>query len=183
MTARLVAGLFVAIILTQPAAAAPGDRQQSTTGEATAQIIEPLAVHSLADLDFGGIAIRAGGGGSVTIDPASDSASYSGVDPIACGSGPCTPHAARFAVEGFAHRSYRVTLPGETLAQPARGAGPALVVDRIASASANLAGASARGLLDSAGNDTLAVGGRLIVPAQTPPGRYVAQLQVVVSYD
>ena len=62
---------------------------------------------------FGGIAIRAGGGGSVTIDPANDSASYIGVDPIDCGSGPCTPHAARFAVEGFAHRSYRVTLPGE----------------------------------------------------------------------
>ena len=173
---------ILATAVAQPALATPGS-EQSAMGVAVAEIVAPLAVSPIDDLDFGGIALQSNSAGSVTLDPASGSASYDGVSQISCGSGTCAPHLALFAIKGIAGRNYRVVLPDSAQANPVEGNGASLTVNAINSSSVNLPGTSNRGLLDDNGDDRLKVGGRLDVPAGTVPGHYVAQLTLVVSYD
>lgn len=178
----LAAILAATMAMAQPALAAPGGTQ-SAMGVAVAEIVAPLTVSPIDDLDFGGIALQSSGAGSVTLDPASGLASYDGVSQISCGTGTCAPHLALFAIKGIAGRNYRVVLPDNATASPVENNGTPLAVNAINSSSANLPGTSNRGLLDDNGDDRLMVGGRLDVPAGTAPGHYVAQLTLVVSYD
>jgi len=181
-SAMVIMAAASALIAPQAALATPG-LEQSATGVATAEIVAPLTVRAIADLDFGGIALRSSESGSVVLDPDSGSASYSGVDQISCNGSPCAPQLAEFAVKGMAGRNYRVVLPDAAQANPVEGSGSALQVNELNSASLNLPGTRNRGLLDAKGNDLLKVGGKLQVPAGTAPGHYVARLDLVVSYD
>ena len=175
---------FVALaLLAAPAPARAEGSADSAHGQASATIVAPLAITPLADLDFGGVALASGSaGGAVTIAADGSAPDYAGVGPVACAS-TCTPRRARFRVRGEAGRHYRLSLPESVAAQPADGPGPALPVTRLAGASRNLPGDPQRGRLDGAGEDELAVGGTLTIPAGTPPGRYVAQVPVRVTYE
>lgn len=177
-----MAGIAALFVMPHQATAGPGT-EQTATGIAVAEIVAPLTVTAIADLDFGGLALQSSNSGSIALDPASGAASYSGVRQISCDGSPCSPQPARFAIKGIAGRNYRVVLPDSAVANPIEGNGAGLLVSAISSASANLPGSTDRGLLDPDGNDLLQVGGRLDVPAGTTPGHYVAQLHVVVSYD
>ena len=57
-----------------------------------------------------------------------------------------------------------------------------LLVDAITIRSASRPDSGATGQLDAAGQDTFALGGRLIVPADLPPARIVARITVIVAY-
>ena len=173
--------VLACVLLGTAAIAQPGE--QTATGVASAEIVSPLTIASIADLEFGGIAISGAGEGSLTIDPASGAPSYVGLVQIGCSSGPCTPHPAQFRVNGVERRSYRVTLPDQTDAIAADGSGNSLQVHSLTSDSRNLPGVQGYGMLDDSGADELNVGGTLSVPASTPPGRYVARVLVVVNYD
>lgn len=176
------AAIAGALAMSQSAMAAPG-QEQSATGIAVAEIVTPLRVTSITDLDFGGIALQSTGAGSVTVDPAGDAPEYNGVRQISCGGSSCPPQPAQFGIKGMGGRNYRVVLPETALANPVAGNATALQVIALHSASVNLPGSSNRGLLDASGDDLIKVGGTLEVPAGTAPGRYVAQLLLVVSYD
>ncbi|TNE61603.1 MAG: DUF4402 domain-containing protein [Sphingomonadales bacterium] len=178
-TALPLLGAVMAIPV--PAMAAPGEA--STTGVATAQIVEPISVVAVSDLQFGGIAAAAGTGGSVEIDPVSGTVTYLGVSGSVCSAANCDPAPALFDVRGVADRQYHVSLPASAIAYAETGSGAGLQVVELQSSSGNLPGIDQRGLLDGDGQDSLTVGGRLIVPPATPPGRYSAQVPVVVSYN
>ncbi len=181
-TLCLAAALAAWLAAAQPALAGPG-QEQSATGVAVAEIVAPLTVTAITDLDFGGVALQTGNSGSMTLDPVSGSASYIGVGPIACGEAACMPQPAQFEINGIAGRQYRIVLPESAVANLVGGGGSPLQVSAITSASANLPGGIDRGLLGGDGNDLLTVGGTLDIPSGTAPGHYAAQITLVVSYD
>lgn len=164
-----------------PAIAAPGEA--SATGVATAQIVEPISVIAVSDLQFGGIAVAAGTSGSVEIDPVSGSVTYLGISGSSCSAADCDPAPALFDVRGVPDRQYQVLLPSSATAYSKGGGGAALQVEDLQSSSGNMPDVDQRGLLDGDGIDTLRVGGTLIVPSDTPSGRYAAEIAVVVSYN
>ena len=178
----LAAALAAWIAAAQPALAGPG-QDQTATGVAVAEIVAPLTVTAMTDLDFGGVALQAGNAGSVTLDPVSGSAGYIGVGPIACGETACVPQPAQFEINGIAGRQYRIDLPESAVANPVATGSASLQVNALISASANLPGATSRGMLGADGKDLLKVGGTLNIPSTTTPGHYVAQITLVVSYD
>lgn len=176
----MVLVLEAALLSAAPVSAAP----QTAQGETRAEIVEPLAVTTVNDLEFGGIAVPAGVGGSVNVDAASGEASYGGAAGFVClGGSACGTRAATFAVNGEAGRGYIVTLPASARAFPVTGSGPGLIVDQLTSSSRNQPDAVLSGRLDTSGDDVLRVGGTLQIPAGTPAGSYHAEVQIVVSYD
>lgn len=170
------------MLWTAPVHAAP--QGASATGDTRAEIVEPLAITTINDLEFGGIAVPATLGGSVTVDAASSNASYGGAAEYVClQSSSCGTRAATFAITGEAGRGYIVTLPASAFALPVSGSGPSLLVDQLASSSRNQPGTASGGRLDASGTDLLRVGGSLQIPAGTPSGSYRAEITIVVSYD
>lgn len=171
-----------------PAWAASGN-SSAATGMASATIVQPIAVTTTADLDFGTVASDSTG--LVDILPSQAAALYSGGAREACDSGACpATHAASFTVSGEAGRSYTITAPQSLSIVPIPVASaahidavpPALLVDAITVRSASRPDSGATGQLDAAGQDTFAIGGRLIVPADLPAARIVARITVIVAY-
>ncbi len=151
---------------------------------ATAEVIAPLKLEAVEPLEFGTVAVAAGGSGSITIDPANSSALYAGSLASSCSASAfCTAQPARFRVTGEPGRYYRIEHPHMAYASPVASQGPALEVRDIAVATDSLASSQARGLLPANGQDGFRVGGTLEVPGGTPAGSYRATLNVVVSYD
>lgn len=157
-----------------------GAQGATASGSAAAQVVAPITLTREADLDFGTIAVAPLGAGSVTVAPLGGAAVYAGSAGAICGSTCAPPHPARFAVTGEGGRSYRVTVPASlAIAAPDGAAG--ITVDSLVVSSTSQPG-SAAGVLTEGGSDTFAVGGTLRLPSQAPPGRYTAQVPVIVSY-
>ncbi len=180
---------LLALIATPPALAASGN-SDSATGMASATIVQPIAVTTTADLDFGQITSEATG--VVDIMPADAGALYSGGVREACAAGGSCPqpHAARFAVTGEAGRSYTITAPASLSIAPrpaesfeATDLPPALLIEAITIRTASRPDSGANGVLDPGGQDHFSIGGRLIVPPALPPARVVAQIVVLVAYS
>ncbi|MCB2082953.1 MAG: DUF4402 domain-containing protein [Sphingomonadaceae bacterium] len=171
----------LACVVSCPAQAQPGVSQAQAT--ATAQIIAPLAVTAESDLSFGVVAVSATQGGSITIEPVTGAATYSGAARQTCGAnGQCAQSAAIFSVRGEAGRHYRVSLPATVSARLVGMPGAQLEVGGLTSASRNRPGDTASGALDDRGEDEIRIGGTLEIPAGTEPGIYAAEVPIVVFY-
>lgn len=165
----------------------------SATGAAAADIISPIAVRQIRDLDFGELAANAESAGSVKIAPGGSGAIYGGSAHSACAPPtPClSPHFAQFEVSGEANRAYTIAVPahasvageqvGDGLAP--RFAPPLVVIDDIQIRSASRPDAGRAGWLDSSGRDSFDLGGTLRLPAATPPARFRISVEVIVTYS
>lgn len=182
--ARLCCGSTVLLaVLAAPLSAAPGT-EATAQGVATARVVAPLKLDTIAPLEFGTIVASQAGSGTVTVDPSGGAPVYTGALRGLCGgSAGCHATPARFAVTGEAGRFYRVEYPREALAYAVAAAAPALRVMRLAIGTDSLPGGSARGQLGSGGADSFRIGGTLEVPAGTIAGTYRARLDVLVAYD
>lgn len=172
-----------------PAFAATG---QSVTaqGQAQAVIVAPIIAVALNDLDFGSLTSSRTASGSVTVDPDSGSVSYAGGATAACaGGGTCGGIApARFMVSGEAGRSYTVNAPLAIIASGTLigggGRAPDLAIDALRLHLDSHAGSvTSIGQLDARGEDRIAIGGTLNVPAGTAPAHYRATLTIMVTYS
>ncbi len=157
---------------------------QTAEGTGRAQIVQPLSVQSQTDLDFGQIAVAHDQDGSVTIDPETLMATHTGSARNLCsGQSGCATAPAVFVVSGEPERSFRMSLPSTIEAVSSLSPTARLPVDTLVAHSANAGRKGPRGVLGSDGRDTITVGGTLRVPAASSPGRYVAQMRLVVTYD
>jgi hypothetical protein len=160
------------------------DRGATSFGASQAEIIKPISVTALDDLTFGGIAVTSTQGGSVKVLPETSRAEYTGAAaPVCIGSGRCTANPALFDVRGESNRGYTVAIPSVIYAQSSLLGDPDLPVSDLTSKSRNLPSGRFRGFLDSAGRDEIRIGGTLAIPAGTRPGKYHAEVSVVVTYD
>lgn len=175
------------------AAAAPpalGATGQSSTGlgEAQAVIVAPIIAVSLGDLDFGSLTSAPNASGSVTVGAEGRATYAGGAAPACMGGGACSGIApARFLVSGEAGRSYTVSAPAAITATGmlmGGGRAPALSIDALSMHLDSRAGSvTSMGQLDHKGEDRIAVGGRLNVPAGTAPAHYRATLTIMVTYS
>ena len=157
---------------------------QTAQGTAQAEIVQPLSAQTTGDLEFGGVTVSPSIDGTVTIDAQTGAADYTGGARPVCATGyVCGTQAASFDIRGEADRSYIVTLPMTAIATLADGAGPSLTVSALNAVSQNSNNRVSPPVLDRNGNDTLRIGGKLLIPAGARPGRYSAEIKVVVSYD
>lgn len=181
---RFTAALFAISCL--PATTALANPQtSSTSGQASAQVVAPLAVTRQDDLAFGAV-FSSKTTGSVTVS-ADGTIAYSGGAKPACIGGACDDaHPGTFSVVGEPGRAYVVQVPSEVIASGStiggQGTAPPLTVDGLNAASAN--GASGHGgwQLDQQGRDSFEVGGTLHLPADLPSARYRATIPVIVVY-
>lgn len=180
---RFVAACGIALAAhTSPLVAQTG--AGSAQGLASAEIVEPISVVSLADLSFGGIAASPSENGEVTIAAESGVAEYTGGARAAClAAAGCHTGAAVFALRGEPGRDYALTLPDGAVALPQDGSGRGLPVSSLTAWSRNLAMGGPSGRLDETGDDEVRIGGTLDIPAGTAPGTYAAELHIVVSYS
>lgn len=175
------------------AAAAPpalGATGQSSTalGQAQAVIVAPIIAVSLGDLDFGSLTSSQTASGTVTVGAEGGATYAGGAGPACAGGGACAGIApARFLVSGEAGRSYTVSAPAVITATGTLmggGSAPALLIDALSLHLDSHAGSvTSLGQLDDKGEDRIAVGGRLNVPAGTAPAHYRATLTVMVTYS
>ena len=164
----------------------------SATGAAAADVVSPVAVRQIRDLDFGILAANADSAGSVKIALGGSVAIYGGGAHAACAlPAPCpSPHFAQFEVSGEANRAYtiaapaRVSVAGEQIGDGlAPGLTPLLVIDDIEIRSASRPDAGRAGRLGSSGRDSFDLGGTLRLPAATPPARFRISVEVIVTYS
>jgi hypothetical protein len=156
------AGALAALALSTPALAA-----NTAQADAFANIVSPLSVTFQTNLDFGTI-VGPFAGDVVEIDATGTPN---------CGTLVCSgsPGAATFTIVGTPDQQLKYTIDNTvTLTGP----GGNLTVDTTAAADR-----SAPGSLDSSGNATLAVGGKLTIPAGTTDGLYSGKLNVQVDYN
>lgn len=172
-----------------PALAASG-QTATAQGQAAAVIVEPIVAISLGDLDFGSLTSSRTASGSVTVDADGGAVSYAGGAASACaGGGGCAGIApARFLVKGEASRSYTVSAPTAITATGTligtSGSAPDLAIDALTvHLLSHAGGVTSIGQLDETGEDRIAIGGRLNVPAGTAPAHYRATLTIMVTYS
>lgn len=177
-----LAGLSLIVLgAAHPAMAENPRIAASAVGHARAQVVRPIALTGIDDLDFG--MAQSSGAGTVTVQPGTSQVVYGGGARAACARAQqCPqPHAARFEVSGERGRGYRITLPGNLRITAANGSG--LLVASLNARSASLPAAGARGTLDPMGQDGFQVGGTLAISGALPPGHYRVSVPVIVAYD
>jgi hypothetical protein len=140
----------------------------STSADATATVIVPIAITKNADLAFGKFA--AGAGGDVVMSTAGARSSTGGIVLSTVTPG----NAASFAVSGDANATYAITLPANaTLTSGAN-------TMTVASFTSN---PSTTGTLSAGGTATLLVGGTLSVASAQAAGSYSGSFSVTVEYN
>lgn len=185
---RLIPALCLAAMGT-PALAATG-QSATAQGQAQAVIVNPIIAVALNDLDFGALTSSRTASGSVTVNPDDGGAVYAGGAAAACaGGGGCGGIApARFRVSGEAGRSYTVSAPLAISATgtliDGGGRAPDLAINALrVHLDSHAGGVTSIGQLDARGEDRIAIGGRLNVPAGTVPAHYRATLTIMVTYS
>lgn len=171
-----VAALF-AIVPTQ--AAAQDGAATTAQGRVTTEIVAPLRITAVNDLDFGCLVAR--DPGEVAISASDGGAIYSG-GVRAVGGASCAYAPARFTVSGSAGREYRFMVDPAALASHESFAGETLVVRELVGWTAHPTSPGNFGVLDASGLDQLSIGGTLEVPVGARPGRYRARITVTVAY-
>jgi hypothetical protein len=148
---------------------------------ASAQVLEELVITGRSPLSFG-IIESATTGGEVIITPQNQRIVHGGVQvsmnqPF---------ERAHFNIRGKADSMYVVHVPDSlvfTRQGPATDQGvSALKVTDFQSYSENLSQVSTRGQLDDQGQDTVYVGGTLLVPPTVSPGLYSGEVPLTVNY-
>lgn len=140
------------------------------TANSSATIVQPIAISTGANLEFGKVA--AGTGASVVrISTAGARSLVSGDATLVSGG---TVQAASFNVTGEPSQGYDITLPVSiTVASGADN----MTVDTFVDS------ASGSSTLDGTGNDTFTVGADLTVGAGQNPGSYTGTFNVTVNYN
>lgn len=180
--------LAVCAMAAAPQALAGTGQTATAQGQAVAVIAEPIVAVSLNDLDFGSLTSSRTASGSITVNTEGGATYTGGAAPACAGGGACAGiMPARFLVSGEAGRSYTVSAPTAITATGTLSAGgnaPALAIDALSVHLDSHAGSvTSIGQLDDMGEDRIAVGGRLNVPAGTAPAHYRATLTVMVTYS
>lgn len=154
---------------------------QSASATAGVQVVSPLGIESVAELDFG--MLRGGrSAGAVEIGASGSIAASGGVELLA---GPAR-HPARFEVSGEPNRAYTMSMPQTVQVAPQGAPADSAAHRPVTLTSVNSGGGASSGnagRLDANGADTIFVGGRITVPAQMPAGRYTVELPVSVAYN
>lgn len=162
---KIVLAAFAAAVAF-PAAAAPGDTA-TTQGQATAEIVAPIAItHDAgASLNFG--VMTAGDGGTVTVTSAGAGSVSSGNVFMVDGTGIA---ADAFTVTGGANRDFNIATTGGSVTSGAN------------SMSFTTSASAASGTLSGAGTASFTVGGVLTVGASQPAGVYSGSYDATVNY-
>ena len=182
------AAALAATLIASPALAASG-QSATSQGQVAAVIVEPIMAVALNDLDFGSLTSSSTTSGSITVDSLGVATYSGGAAPACAGGGACAGIApARFLVSGEASRSYTVSAPTQIVASGTliAGGGTAreLAIDELSVHLDSHAGSiTSIGQLDEKGEDHIAIGGRLTVPAGTAPAHYRATLTIMVTYS
>ena len=164
---RLAAALLAALSAMPSAAIAAPAR---ATGTATVDLLSPLTIQKLQDLDFGTVAVTAAG--TAVIDPVANSVSTTG-GLVAAGG---TPHAALFRGAASQNSVVNIKLPKQPITLTRVGGTETMTVSNF-----TLQGLSKRALA-KATSFTFRVGGTLNVPTNPVVGTYVGTFTVTVQY-
>lgn len=142
----------------------------STTADASATVVEPIAITKSADLAFG--KFSAGTGGTVVVDTDGNRTVTSGVVLLTGTPGA----AATFDVSGDNGATYAITLPTGPATLTGGSGSDEMSVDTWVSAP------DATGTLTS-GTETVKVGATLTVGSAQAPGVYNGSFSVAVEYN
>ncbi|WP_310384048.1 DUF4402 domain-containing protein [Roseateles sp.] len=171
---RLIRNCIILSSLSLVAAGSAFAQQSaSASADASATIIQPIAITKTSNLVFGNYAVGATGG-SVSLSTADAVTINSGtIAQPAANKG--SPAAAVFAVSGEGSFTYAITLPSDGTVS-LTGAGAAMPVTGFVSSPA------ATGTL-TAGAQNVKVGATLNVGAAQAPGAYTGAFSVTVAYN
>lgn len=164
---RLIAGLL-ATLLAMPSAAIAAPAR--ATGTATVDLLSPLTIQKLQDLDFGTVAVTAAG--TAVIDPVANSISTTGGLFAAGG----TPHAALFRGAASQNSVVNIKLPKQPITLTRVGGTQTVTVSNF-----TMDGPSKRQMAQAATFD-IRVGATLTVPAGQAAGQYIGTFDVTAQY-
>jgi len=150
--------------------ASPGSAaaQGLESADVYVNIVSPLTIQKLQDLDFGSIGVGVGGG-SMRVRP--DGAVVTTGDLVMQG-GDASP--AEFQVAGYGSLTYNVSMPSQI--DVSDNGGNTMTVNRFAASN----GGTGRLV---GGVDTFTVGATLRVNPAQPPGEYEGTFDVTVAYQ
>ncbi|NML96170.1 DUF4402 domain-containing protein [Novosphingobium sp. TW-4] len=164
--------------------AADAQTSSVATGTSSADVVQPLMVTKVGDLQFGAV-VSGEREGAVTVNWDGQT-SYRGGTQMPCPGAPCgKPSPALFTIRGAPGASYSIELPSYVLAigrSPAGVALPPLLATGLIAKAESRSGAGNSGQLDEQGYDRIQIGGTLILPARAAAGTYSADILVAVSY-
>jgi len=164
---RLAAALLAALSAMPSAAIAAPAR---ATGTATIDLLSPLTIQKLQDLDFGTVAVTAAG--TAVIDPVANSISTTG-GLVAAGG---TPHAALFRGAASQNSVVNIKLPKQPIALTRVGGSETVTVSNF-----TLDGPTKRQMAQATTFD-IKVGATLTVPAGQIAGQYTGTFDVTAQY-
>lgn len=142
----------------------------TTSADASATIVTPLAIVKVTDLLFGKLT-AGGAGGTITMTPAGVRTAGGGVTLFTQGN---ISNAASFTVNGEGTLTYAITLPPSDVTLISGS--DSMTVNTFSS------DPSGTGTL-AAGTQTLSVGATLNVAANQPAGNYTGNFNVIVDYN
>jgi hypothetical protein len=164
---RLAAALLAALSAMPSAAIAAPAR---ATGTATIDLLSPLTIQKLQDLDFGTVAVTAAG--TAVIDPVANSISTTG-GLVAAGG---TPHAALFRGAASQNSVVNIKLPKQPITLTRVGGAETVTVSNF-----TLDGPTKRQMAQATTFD-IRVGATLTVPAGQMAGQYTGTFDVTAQY-
>ena len=164
---RLAAALLAALSAMPSAAIAAPAR---ATGTATVDLLSPLTIQKLQDLDFGTVAVTAAG--TAVIDPVANSISTTG-GLVAAGG---TPHAALFRGAASQNSVVNIKLPKQPITLTRVGGAETVTVSNF-----TLDGPTKRQMAQATTFD-IRVGATLTVPAGQMAGQYTGTFDVTAQY-
>jgi len=164
---RLAAALLAALSAMPSAAIAAPAR---ATGTATIDLLSPLTIQKLQDLDFGTVAVTAAG--TAVIDPVANSISTTG-GLVAAGG---TPHAALFRGAASQNSVVNIKLPKQPITLTRVGGTETVTVSNF-----TLDGPTKRQMAQATTFD-IKVGATLTVPAGQIAGQYTGTFDVTAQY-
>jgi hypothetical protein len=165
---RLAAGLSAALLAMLPSAAIAAPARAN--GSATVDLLSPLTIQKIQDLDFGTVAVTAAG--TAVIDPVANSISTTG-GLLALGG---TPQSALFRGAASQNSVVNIKLPKQPITLTRVGGTQTVTVSKF-----TLDGPTKRQMGQATTFD-IRVGATLTVPAGQMAGQYTGTFDVTAQY-
>ena len=166
---RLTTLALAVIGLTLGSSAFAQSNSASTSANATARIVTPIAIAKTSDMNFGDV-VAGGSAGTVVLTTAGVRSATGGTT---LGNAGATA-AAAFNVTGQGSATYSISLPASTTVT---SGGNTMTVNAFAS------NPSGTGALSAGGSQALTVGATLNVGASQATGTYTGTFNVTVTYN
>jgi Domain of unknown function (DUF4402) len=166
---RLTTLALAVIGLTLGSSAFAQSNTASTSANATARIVTPIAIAKTSDMHFGDV-VAGGSAGTVVLTPAGVRSAAGGTTLGNAGG----TAAAAFNVTGQGSATYAITLPASTTVTSGANT---MTVNAFASSP------SGTGALSAGGSQALTVGATLNVGASQATGTYTGTFNVTVTYN